>query len=191
MLSSAIPYTLELEALRRMPASVFGVLMSLEPAAAALAGFIVLGEDLVAREIVAIGLVVTASAGAARGARVPRATPDSGTRLRRRCRPGVLQACPAPATRRRDLEGLRRRWAYASAGGASSWLSAGSPVMAGRSGEEVEHAERLPAPVAPGDAREPIEVDHVFAMGAEIVGHVHYCRLDRPIVQSGRDPIDE
>ncbi len=73
MLSSVIPYTLELEALRRMPASVFGVLMSLEPAAAALAGFLVLGEDLVAREIVAIGLVVAASAGAARNAqRAPR-----------------------------------------------------------------------------------------------------------------------
>jgi inner membrane transporter RhtA len=68
MLSSAIPYTLELEALRRMPAGVFGVLMSLEPALAALAGFVVLGEDLVAREIAAILLVVAASAGAARGA---------------------------------------------------------------------------------------------------------------------------
>jgi len=71
ILSSAIPYTLELEALRRLPQGVFGVLMSLEPAAAATAGFIVLGEDLVAREIVAIGLVVTASAGAARNATVP------------------------------------------------------------------------------------------------------------------------
>ena len=71
ILSSAIPYTLELEALRRLPEGVFGVLMSLEPAAAALAGFIVLGEDLAARELIAIALVVTASAGAARHARVP------------------------------------------------------------------------------------------------------------------------
>jgi inner membrane transporter RhtA len=71
ILSSAIPYTLELEALRRLPQGVFGVLMSLEPAAAATAGFIVLGEELVGREIVAIGLVVTASAGAARNATVP------------------------------------------------------------------------------------------------------------------------
>ena len=71
ILSSAIPYTLELEALRRMPQGVFGVLMSLEPAAAALAGFIVLGEGLATREVVAIALVVTASAGAARNARVP------------------------------------------------------------------------------------------------------------------------
>ena len=61
MLSSAIPYSLELEALRRMPKRVFGVLMSLDPAMAALAGFIVLGQDLGIRELAAIGLVVTAS----------------------------------------------------------------------------------------------------------------------------------
>jgi inner membrane transporter RhtA len=70
ILSSAIPYTLEIEALRRMPAGVFGVLMSLEPAVAALAGYLVLGEGLVTREVVAIALVVTASAGAARHATV-------------------------------------------------------------------------------------------------------------------------
>ena len=71
ILSSAIPYTLEMEALRRMPQGVFGVLMSLEPAMAALAGFIVLDEGLAARELVAIVLVVAASAGAATGAKVP------------------------------------------------------------------------------------------------------------------------
>ena len=71
ILSSVIPYSLELEALRRMPAGVFGVLMSLEPAAAALAGFIVLDEGLATREVVAIALVVAASAGAARNASVP------------------------------------------------------------------------------------------------------------------------
>jgi inner membrane transporter RhtA len=70
ILSSAIPYSLELEALRRIPPGVFGVLMSLEPAVAALAGFVVLGEELVARELVAILLVVAASAGAASGAKV-------------------------------------------------------------------------------------------------------------------------
>ena len=68
ILSSAIPYSLELEALRRLPAGVFGVLMSLEPAMAALAGLVVLGEVLSARELVAIAFVITASAGAARGA---------------------------------------------------------------------------------------------------------------------------
>ena len=75
ILSSAIPYALELEALRRLPVGVFGVLMSLEPAVAALAGFVVLGERLAAREVVAILLVVAASAGAARGAKLaPRDT---------------------------------------------------------------------------------------------------------------------
>ena len=71
ILSSVIPYSFELEALRRMPTGVFGVLMSLEPAAAALAGFIVLDEGLATREVVAIALVVAASAGAARNASVP------------------------------------------------------------------------------------------------------------------------
>jgi inner membrane transporter RhtA len=71
ILSSAIPYTLEMEALRRMPAGVFGVMMSIEPAVAALAGFIVLDEGLANRELVAILLVVAASAGAARNASVP------------------------------------------------------------------------------------------------------------------------
>jgi inner membrane transporter RhtA len=71
LLGSAIPYALELEALRTIPVGVFGVLMSLEPAVAALAGFLVLDEGLVTRELVAIALVVAASAGAARGAPVP------------------------------------------------------------------------------------------------------------------------
>ena len=62
--SSVLPYSLELEALRRLPAAVFGVLMSLEPAVAALAGWIVLGQDLGAREVAAIAMVIVASAGA-------------------------------------------------------------------------------------------------------------------------------
>jgi inner membrane transporter RhtA len=62
--SSVLPYSLELEALRRLPAAVFGVLMSLEPAVAALAGLVVLGQDLGARELLAIAMVVVASAGA-------------------------------------------------------------------------------------------------------------------------------
>jgi inner membrane transporter RhtA len=70
VLSSALPYALEMEALRRMPTGVFGVLMSLEPGMAALAGYVLLGEDLVAREIVAIMLVVAASAGASRSAAI-------------------------------------------------------------------------------------------------------------------------
>ena len=64
VLSSAIPYSLELEALRRLPERTFGVLMSLEPAVAALVGLSLLGQDLAAREVVAICLVIIASAGA-------------------------------------------------------------------------------------------------------------------------------
>lgn len=70
MLSSAIPYSLELEALRHLPKGTFGVMMSLEPAAAALVGFVALGQDLAATELVAIALVVVASAGALRTAAV-------------------------------------------------------------------------------------------------------------------------
>jgi inner membrane transporter RhtA len=62
--SSVVPYSLEMESLRRIPARVFGVLMSLEPAMAALAGLIVLGQRLGATELLAIALVVAASAGA-------------------------------------------------------------------------------------------------------------------------------
>lgn len=71
ILSSVIPYSFELEALRRLPAGVFGVLMSLEPAVAALIGFIALDQGLAPREVVAIGLVVVASAGALRSSAGP------------------------------------------------------------------------------------------------------------------------
>jgi inner membrane transporter RhtA len=71
LMSSVLPYSLETEALRRLPANVFGVLMSLEPAAAAIAGFIVLGQGLRARDVVAIGLVIAASIGVTRAAPVP------------------------------------------------------------------------------------------------------------------------
>jgi inner membrane transporter RhtA len=65
LVSSVLPYSLELEALRRLPAAVFGVLMSLDPAIAALVGFVALGQDLGARELIGVAMVVVASAGAA------------------------------------------------------------------------------------------------------------------------------
>jgi inner membrane transporter RhtA len=71
VLSSAIPYSLELEALRRLPKATFGVLMSLEPAVAALVGLVVLDQGLSTTEVVAIGLVIAASAGALGAARAP------------------------------------------------------------------------------------------------------------------------
>ena len=63
VLSSVIPYSLELEALRRIAVGTFGVLMSLEPAVAALIGLIALGQDLAAIDVAGIALVVVASAG--------------------------------------------------------------------------------------------------------------------------------
>lgn len=68
LLSSAIPYTFEVEALRRIPPATFGVLMSLEPAVAALAGLLVLGQGLPLRALLGIALVIAASIGAARSA---------------------------------------------------------------------------------------------------------------------------
>ncbi|MBP2473816.1 inner membrane transporter RhtA [Crossiella equi] len=65
LLASAVPYTMDLLALRRLPAGAFGTLMSLQPAVAALAGFVVLGQVLTATQLLAIGLVVLASAGTA------------------------------------------------------------------------------------------------------------------------------
>jgi inner membrane transporter RhtA len=77
ILSSALPWSLEIEALRRLPTHVFGVLMSLEPGIAALAGLVLLGEHLRGRQVVAIVLVVVASAGAARRAPEPELPPDA------------------------------------------------------------------------------------------------------------------
>jgi inner membrane transporter RhtA len=69
LLSSVIPYSLDLEALRKIPPRVFGILMSLEPAMAALVGLVVLQESLHWSQWLAVLCVVAASAGATRGAR--------------------------------------------------------------------------------------------------------------------------
>jgi inner membrane transporter RhtA len=78
VLSSTIPYALELVALRRLAASAFAILMSLAPATAALAGFVFLGQHMTVLEVVGIALVIVASIGAvqmssraARGAAEP------------------------------------------------------------------------------------------------------------------------
>ncbi|MEV0230813.1 EamA family transporter [Nonomuraea sp. NPDC050786] len=69
LLSSVIPYSLELRALRRMPKHVFGILMSLEPAAAAVVGVLLLGEVLHLQQWTAIVCIVVASLGSTRTAR--------------------------------------------------------------------------------------------------------------------------
>lgn len=77
LLSSVIPYSLELNALRTLRPSVFGILMSLEPAAAALAGLILLGEVLSPVQLLAMACVVAASIGATRsGPTIAEPVPD-------------------------------------------------------------------------------------------------------------------
>ena len=71
ILSMVIPFSFEFEALRRMPARVFGVLMSLEPTVAVVAGIVVLNQRLALRELIAIALVVIASIGVTRSAPAP------------------------------------------------------------------------------------------------------------------------
>ncbi|MFE4637112.1 DMT family transporter [Streptomyces sp. NPDC056773] len=72
VLSSVLPYTLELLALRRLPAPTFAILMSLEPAIAATAGFLILNQALSALDAAAIALVIVASMGAVRSQTRPR-----------------------------------------------------------------------------------------------------------------------
>ncbi|GAA4610332.1 inner membrane transporter RhtA [Actinoplanes octamycinicus] len=79
LLSSVIPYGLELNALRRIPTRVFGILMSLEPAAAALAGLLVLGQRLGPVEIVALVLVTLASLGVTLARRPAAVRPEETT----------------------------------------------------------------------------------------------------------------
>ncbi|WP_432102904.1 EamA family transporter [Streptomyces sp. bgisy091] len=88
LLSSVLPYTLELMALRRLPAPTFAILMSLEPAIAATAGFLILDQALSTTDALAIALVIGASMGAvrsqtARGAVSPRRERVRGARWRK------------------------------------------------------------------------------------------------------------
>ena len=78
--SSVLPFTLEMRALRTMPTRTFSILMSLEPVAAALSGWLLLGERLTAGQWLAVGLIVTASAGATlTSQRTEAVGPDPGT----------------------------------------------------------------------------------------------------------------
>ena len=72
LLSSVIPYSCELVALRSLRPAAFGILMSLEPAAAALAGLVVVGETLSVWQWLAVVCVIAASVGATRGSPAPR-----------------------------------------------------------------------------------------------------------------------
>jgi inner membrane transporter RhtA len=97
LLCTAVPYTLELTALRRLSPRTFGVLMSLEPAVATVAGFLVLDQRLTPWQLAAVGMVVAASAGAMRTARLgARASADD---QRRPARTSALSgASPSTST---------------------------------------------------------------------------------------------
>jgi inner membrane transporter RhtA len=69
VLSSALPFTLEMHALGALPGRTFSILMSLEPAVAALCGLVLLGEHLTTSQWLAVGLVIAASVGATVSAR--------------------------------------------------------------------------------------------------------------------------
>lgn len=77
VLSSVIPYSFELAALRRLPQRVFGVLLSLEPAFATLAGWLILGQSATPLRMLAIALVVAASVGTTLGVRRQRRRDDA------------------------------------------------------------------------------------------------------------------
>lgn len=84
LMSSALPYALELAALRRLPAETFSILVSMAPAVAALVGWLVLGQGMGPGEIAGMGLVIVASAAAVQSGR------------RRPARPPEALAQPAP-----------------------------------------------------------------------------------------------
>jgi inner membrane transporter RhtA len=105
-LSSLVPYTLELLALRRLAAATFAVLTSLGPAIAALAGFVVLGQALSPVDAVAVVLVVTAGVGAVRSGRPYPGAAGRGPRAMRR--PG-RRRLPVRAHRTASCARRRRR----------------------------------------------------------------------------------
>ncbi|MEP6851453.1 MAG: EamA family transporter [bacterium] len=78
VVSSALPYSFDLLALRRLPTAVFGVLTSLNPAAAALAGLIVLGQAVPPRELIGIAAVIVAGVGVTASARRSARRPAQG-----------------------------------------------------------------------------------------------------------------
>ncbi|GHJ39898.1 DMT family transporter [Streptomyces sp. TS71-3] len=105
LMATVLPYTLELMALRRLPAPTVAVLMSLEPAIAAVAGFLVLHQALSATDALAVAMVIAASMGAVR------------TRAGRLRSPRPKGVWRVPRWRRPPRDGVRRGGGYPGAGG--------------------------------------------------------------------------
>jgi inner membrane transporter RhtA len=105
MLSGVLPYAFELEALRRLPARIFGVLMSMEPAVAALAGLAILGETLTPRQWGGVASVIAACVAVTLGQRQP-GTPASA--------PDFTAPSPKSGLRTRELTGSDRRHEFAA-----------------------------------------------------------------------------
>ncbi|MEU8351817.1 MULTISPECIES: DMT family transporter [unclassified Streptomyces] len=108
VLSAALPYSLELAALRRLPPRTVGVLQSLEPASAGLAGTVVLSEHLAAAQWLALACVGAASAGTVlRGRRGPAPPRRDRRRARRRSRARTRESESAPRSRAGPRESAR------------------------------------------------------------------------------------
>ena len=136
VLSSAIPYSFDLLSLRRLPTVVFGVLTSLNPAVAALAGLLVLDQTLPVRQVLGIALVMTASAGisvtAAKAARAHRSADASSPA------PAGLAGGPAEGSTGQQM-GVNVEDALADGGAGVE------------DGAELEHVQRLGGRTDAGD----------------------------------------
>ncbi len=163
VLSAGLPYLLELVALRMVPASTFSILLSLEPAAAALMGLAILGQHLGPAELLAILLVVIASAGASWRTGPPKtaAPPAAGVRPGRdhsrswqRHRPAGRAGYMRPARSRiqaspsgndigicRGLRGVPVRVGRASAPAHSGWICRDAKPGTARSAGHLGHAQ--------------------------------------------------
>ncbi len=102
LLSSVVPYSLEMVALRTLPPRVFGILMSLEPAAAALAAAVLLSERLTPLQLLAMACVTAASVGAARVESAPEALPAT-TPTRPNSRPSARSSQLCAGSARADV----------------------------------------------------------------------------------------
>ena len=110
VLSSALPYSLEMVALKRLPNKTFGVLLSMEPAMGALAGVVVLNEQLSGNQWLAIGGIVIASAGCAAAARrrAPPAPRRTETRTAQAYQSAVMSLLGSPRPSARAPAAHRR-----------------------------------------------------------------------------------